>query len=119
MANLKAARSDRFFQSIFALVANQRVQFAFGDVNRGTAHLVFFSRNLKFDAAIRQLRPTPLRRSLWRRRTDTEPDALHTSLVEDLERNHSRCLLNLPVCWMARRPLRIEQRLASSVHLYE
>ena len=55
MANLKTARSDRFFQSIFALLVNQCVEFASCNAIEERAHFVVLSRNLKFDAAIRKV----------------------------------------------------------------
>ena len=60
MANLKAARRDRLVQLLFGLLVNQGVQFPLDDAIEERADLFFFSRNVKFDAAIRQIRTHPV-----------------------------------------------------------
>src|SRR5436305_1231956 len=59
MANLKAARTDRFVQLLFGLLVNQGVQFPSDDAIEECTNLFFFSRNVKFDAAIRQVTHPP------------------------------------------------------------
>src|SRR5439155_14085965 len=55
IANLKAAGSDRFLQSILGLFVNQPVKLALRDAIEECSHFIFFSYNLKFHATIRQV----------------------------------------------------------------
>src|SRR6266536_47448 len=90
MANLKAARTERFVQLLFGLLVNQGVQFPLDDAIEECTHLFFLSRNVKFDAAIRQIAHPPSHVETLGGVTHRppEPDALDISLVEDFKRNH-------------------------------
>src|SRR5438034_7803664 len=122
MANLKAARTDRFVQLLFGLLVNQGVQFPLDDAIEECMHLFFFPRNVKFHSAIRQVThpPSHVETLGGMAHRPPEPDALDISLVEDLKRNHTRWLLR-SCCLLDGRPLPThrESSIASSLHLYE
>jgi len=92
MANVKTAGSDRFVQLIFGLLVNQGMQFALPDAIEECAHFIVVTCNVKFDAAIRQVaHPAGYIKSFsYIAYRPAEADALHMSLVENLERNHGR-----------------------------
>src|SRR5262249_6746559 len=93
MANVKAAGGHRYLQLIFGLPVNQGMQFALRDANEECTHFIVLTCNLKFNATIRQVaHPATYIKSFgYIAHRPAEPDALHVSLVENLERNHSRC----------------------------
>jgi hypothetical protein len=120
MANVKAARSDGFLQFVFGLLVNERMEFTLRDVVEERAHLAFLASNLKFDAAIRQVAdPSSYIEALGDvAQRPAKPDALHMSLVENLERNHSRWLFRS--CWLLEgrhRATHRESGIGSSFHL--
>ena len=120
MANVKAARSDGFLQFMFDSLVNERMEFALRDVIEERAHFVFLASNLKFDAVIRQVADPS---SYIEARGDVahrpaKPDALHISLVKNLERNHSRWLLGSCCLLEGRRGAKHrESGIGSSFHL--
>ena len=98
------------------------MQLALRDAIEERAHLVFFSRNLKFHATIRQITDPPGHVETFGgvAHRPAKPDALNISLVENLERNHTRWLLSeLAVCYDGETLARIGISIASSLHLYE
>jgi hypothetical protein len=69
------------------------MQFALRDAIEERTHFIVLTGDLKFDATIRQIaHPSSDIKSFgYMAHRPAEPDALHVSLVENLERNHSRC----------------------------
>src|SRR5215831_18909367 len=90
MANLKAAGSDWLVQLVLGLLANERVKFALSDLIEKPAYLDFVTCNLKFYPAVRQVaHPTGHVKAFGDvAHSETEPDALDTSFIKHLTRDH-------------------------------
>ncbi len=91
MANLKTARSNRFFQFAFSLFMNMRAKFALADGIEKRARFIFLSVNLKFHATVNQV-PYPAGDIETFRNVPNRPakaDTLNIAFVKYLERDHA------------------------------